>query len=250
MEAVSSSHWSRSTCLGTTWWSRATTHSSPGHLSDAGSWWGAGSTGSRRRDHLRSPRASGKSSAVDHWLQSHLSATLRRTSRSSEPAPILAAPPRSSFHAHLLHASRTPGQGSAQPLDRQHMLIRRWAELGVAGRRSIPGPRHRRGAGHDAAGMAVAGRAAHTCTLRRSASPVRSSFGRPHLPGFRRTAGHGHVRRRTTSPPGSCWPRRRSTASRISTSCALCCRATTRGTEWPRTRHLVHGGPGARSLGW
>jgi hypothetical protein len=82
------------------------------------------------------PSRFGKSSAVDHWLQSLLS------KRYSGHVPMVVwshtdsggAASVGRFHAHLLHASRHPlAKAARSPLDRQHMLIERWAELASQG---------------------------------------------------------------------------------------------------------------------
>lgn len=82
------------------------------------------------------PSRFGKSSAVDHWLQSLLSA------RCGGCVPMVIWSHTDSggsqsvgrFHAHLLQASRHPlARAARSPLDRQHMLIERWAELAAQG---------------------------------------------------------------------------------------------------------------------
>jgi hypothetical protein len=85
---------------------------------------------------LFGPSRFGKSSAVDHWLQALLS------QRCGGHVPMVVwshtdsggAASVGRFHAHLLHASRHPlAQAARSPLDRQHMLIERWAELASQG---------------------------------------------------------------------------------------------------------------------
>ncbi len=82
------------------------------------------------------PSRFGKSSAVDHWLQSLLS------QRCGGHVPMVVwshtdsggAASVGRFHSHLLHASRHPlAKAARNPLDRQHMLIERWAELASQG---------------------------------------------------------------------------------------------------------------------
>ena len=82
------------------------------------------------------PSRFGKSSAVDHWLQALLS------QRHGGHVPMVVwshtdsggATSVGRFHAHLLHASRHPlARAARSPLDRQHMLIERWAELASQG---------------------------------------------------------------------------------------------------------------------
>lgn len=82
------------------------------------------------------PSRFGKSSAVDHWLQSLLSA------RHGGHVPLVIWSHADSggsqsvgrFHAQLLLASRHPlALATRSPLDRQHMLIERWAELAAQG---------------------------------------------------------------------------------------------------------------------
>ena len=82
------------------------------------------------------PSRFGKSSAVDHWLQSLLS------ERHGGYVPMVVWSHTDSggsqsvgrFHAHLLQASRHPlARAARSPLDRQHMLIERWAELAAQG---------------------------------------------------------------------------------------------------------------------
>lgn len=78
------------------------------------------------------PSRFGKSSAVDHWLQALLS------KRCGGHVPMVVwshtdsggASSVGRFHAHLLHASQHPlAKAARSPLDRQHMLIERWAAL-------------------------------------------------------------------------------------------------------------------------
>ena len=82
------------------------------------------------------PSRFGKSSAVDNWLQSLLS------ERYGGHVPLViwshtdsgGAQSVGRFHSHLLHASRHPlAKAARSPLDRQHMLIERWAELASQG---------------------------------------------------------------------------------------------------------------------
>ncbi len=82
------------------------------------------------------PSRFGKSSAVDHWLQALLS------QRCGGHVPMVVwshtdsggAASVGRFHAHLLHASRHPlARAPRGPLDRQHMLVERWAELASQG---------------------------------------------------------------------------------------------------------------------
>ncbi|MEX8492677.1 ATP-binding protein [Sphaerotilus sp.] len=82
------------------------------------------------------PSRFGKSSAVDHWLQALLS------QRCGGHVPTVVWSHTDSggtssvgrFHAHLLHASRHHlARATRSPLDRQHMLIERWAELAFQG---------------------------------------------------------------------------------------------------------------------
>lgn len=82
------------------------------------------------------PSRFGKSSAVDHWLQELLS------QRCGGHVPMVVWSHTDSggsssvgrFHAHLLHASKHPlAKAARSPLDRQHMLIERWAELASNG---------------------------------------------------------------------------------------------------------------------
>ena len=82
------------------------------------------------------PSRFGKSSAVDHWLQ----ALLSRRSGGHVPMVVWSHTDSGSstsvgrFHAHLLHASRHPlAKAARSPIDRQHMLIERWAELASQG---------------------------------------------------------------------------------------------------------------------
>lgn len=82
------------------------------------------------------PSRFGKSSAVDHWLQSLLS------KRHGGYVPMViwshtstaSAQSVGMFYAQLLHASRHPLAKSVHsPLSRQHMLLERWAELAAQG---------------------------------------------------------------------------------------------------------------------
>jgi len=82
------------------------------------------------------PSRFGKSSAVDHWLQSLLS------QRHGGYIPLVIWSHTSSassqsvgmFYAQLLHASRHPlAKAARSPLNRQHMLLERWAELAAQG---------------------------------------------------------------------------------------------------------------------
>jgi hypothetical protein len=82
------------------------------------------------------PSRFGKSSAVDNWLQTLLA------ERYGGQVPLVIWSHTDSggsqsvgrFHAHLLHASRHPlAKAARSPLDRQHMLIERWAELASQG---------------------------------------------------------------------------------------------------------------------
>ena len=82
------------------------------------------------------PSRFGKSSAVDHWLQ----ALLSRRSGGHIPMVVWSHTDSGSstsvgrFHSHLLHASRHPlAKAARSPIDRQHMLIERWAELASQG---------------------------------------------------------------------------------------------------------------------
>ena len=82
------------------------------------------------------PSRFGKSSAVDHWLQ----ALLSRRSGGHIPMVVWShtdsgnAASVGRFHSHLLHASRHPlAKAARSPIDRQHMLIERWAELASQG---------------------------------------------------------------------------------------------------------------------
>ena len=82
------------------------------------------------------PSRFGKSSAVDHWLQ----ALLSRRSGGHIPMVVWSHTDSGSstsvgrFHSHLLHASRHPlAKAACSPIDRQHMLIERWAELASQG---------------------------------------------------------------------------------------------------------------------
>lgn len=81
---------------------------------------------------LFGPSRFGKSSAVDHWLQSLLS------ERFGGHVPLViwshtscgGASSVGQFHAHLLLASRHPlAKAIRSPLERQHMLIERWTAL-------------------------------------------------------------------------------------------------------------------------
>lgn len=82
------------------------------------------------------PSRFGKSSAVDHWLQALLS------QRCGGYIPMVVwshtdsggAASVGRFHSHLLHASRHHlAKAARSPIDRQHMLIERWAELASQG---------------------------------------------------------------------------------------------------------------------
>jgi hypothetical protein len=82
------------------------------------------------------PSRFGKSSAVDNWLQSLLS------ERCGGHVPLVVwshtdsggAQSVGRFYAHLLHASRHPlAKAARSPLNRQHMLIERWAALASKG---------------------------------------------------------------------------------------------------------------------
>lgn len=82
------------------------------------------------------PSRFGKSSAIDNWLQTLLS------DRHGGHVPMVVwshvdsggAQSVGRFHAHLLLASRHPlAKAARSPLDRQHMLIERWAELASQG---------------------------------------------------------------------------------------------------------------------
>lgn len=81
------------------------------------------------------PSRFGKSSAVDNWLQSLLS------DRYGGHVPLVVwshidsgAQSVGRFHAHLLLSSRHPlAKATRSPLDRQHMLVERWAELASQG---------------------------------------------------------------------------------------------------------------------
>ncbi|MDQ2733835.1 MAG: ATP-binding protein [Pseudomonadota bacterium] len=82
------------------------------------------------------PSRFGKSSAVDHWLQSLLS----ERHRGFVPMVVWSHTDSGGsqsvgrFHAHLLHASKHAlAKAARSPLDRQHMLIERWAELADQG---------------------------------------------------------------------------------------------------------------------
>lgn len=82
------------------------------------------------------PSRFGKSSTVDHWLCSLLSEHHGGTVSMVVWSHIDSGGSQSvgRFHANLLHASRHPlARAARSPLDRQHMLVEKWAELATRG---------------------------------------------------------------------------------------------------------------------
>jgi hypothetical protein len=82
------------------------------------------------------PSRFGKSSAVDHWVQTLLSQRYRNTVPMVVWSHTDAGGANSvgRFYACLLHASKHPlAMAARSPLSRQHMLMERWHSLAVRG---------------------------------------------------------------------------------------------------------------------